>query len=106
MFEIDPKAAESVARSPFTAGLFGALVLSFRGGVETSWRERVVTTLSGGLMAGFLSPAAAEYFSLHTPAMQSGMAFFVGLFGLNLMSAVLRWIKTANLADYIPWGKK
>lgn len=106
MFEIDPKAAESVARSPFTAGLFGALVLSFRGDVQTSWKERVVTTLSGGLMAGFMSPAAAEYFSLHTPAMQSGMAFFVGLFGLNLMSAVLRWIKTANLADYIPWGKK
>lgn len=106
MFDIDPKAAESVARSPFTAGLFGALVLAFRGDPQTGWKERVVTTLSGCLMAGFLSPAATEYFGLHSPSMQSGMAFFVGLFGLNLMSAVLRWIKTAKVEDYIPWGKK
>jgi len=106
MFEIDPKSLESVVRSPFTGGLFGALVLSFRGGPDTSWRERVVTTLSGGVMAGFISPAAAEYFELHTPAMQSGMAFFVGLFGLNMMTAILRWIKTANISDYLPWGKQ
>lgn len=109
MFEIDPQTAkqvEAVVRSPFTGGLFGALVLSFRGGTETSWRERIATTISGCLMAGFISPAAAEHFSLHTPAMQSGMAFVVGLFGLNFTSAILRWIKTANLSDYIPWGKK
>lgn len=106
MFEFDPKAAESVARSPFTAGLLGSLVLALRGNREESWRARIVTIVSGCLMAGFLSPAAAEFFALHTPAMQSGMAFFVGLFGLNLMSAILLWIKTANLSDYIPWGKK
>lgn len=106
MFEFDPKATDSIVRSPFTAGLFGALVLSFRGGTETTWRGRIATIVSGCLMAGFISPAASEYFALHTPAMQSGMAFFVGLFGLNLTAAVMHWIKTANISDYVPWGKK
>jgi hypothetical protein len=108
MFDIDPqttKAVESVARSPFSAGLLGALVLAFRGGESSSWRERIVTSLSGCVLAGLLTPAAAEYFNLTTQAMQSGMAALIGLFGLNLFTAVSQWIKTADIADYIPWRK-
>lgn len=56
-------------------------------------------------MAGVLSPAIAEYFGLHSPAMQSATAFVVGLFGLNVTATAFAWIKDMKLADLLPWRK-
>lgn len=104
MFDLDPETAHKVGKSPFVAGFLGAVV-ALRGVPGASWKERTANTLSGSLMAGFLSPAAVEYFGLTTTSMQSAMAFAIGLFGLNLMAAILTFIKNAKLEDYIPWKR-
>ena len=101
---IDPQAAEEVAKSPWLAGALGAIV-ALRGVPGASWLERLINVLCGSLLSGFLSPALSEYFGMTTPAMQSAVAFAVGLFGLNLMAAILEFIKTAKLGDYIPWKR-
>lgn len=101
---LDPQAADEVVKSPWLAGALGAVV-ALRGVPGTSWWERVLNVLSGSLLSGFFSPALSEYFGMTTPAMLSAMAFAVGLFGLNLMAAILDFIKTAKLEDYIPWKR-
>lgn len=101
MFDLEPHAA---AKSPFLAGALGALV-ALRGVPGASWKERIINAVSGSLMAGFLAPAASEYFGLITQPMQSAMAFAIGLFGLNVTAAILEWIKTVKIDDYLPWKK-
>jgi len=99
--DIDPEKAWS---SPFLAGALGALV-ALKGTPGASWWERVVNVISGALIAGYLSPAAAEFFALDTPAKQSGMAFACGLLGMNLVAMVVGWTKTLQLSDVLPWMK-
>ena len=106
MVDIDPKIAEAVSKSPYAMGFLGALVVSIRGMPGSSIWERLVNVACGTILAGAASPAASEYFSLHTSAMQSAMAFAVGMFGLNLMAAIQTWLKTMKVADYIPWKKR
>lgn len=101
---LDPQTAEEVAKSPWLAGALGAVV-ALRGVPGTSWLERLINVLCGSLLSGFFSPALSEYFGMTTSAMQSAVSFAVGLFGLNLMAAILEFIKRAKLEDYIP-GKR
>ena len=96
---------EKLWRSPFLIGALGALV-ALRGAPGVSWWERAINVFSGSLMAGFVSPAACEFFSLTSPAMQGAMAFAVGLFGMNMASAIVVWIKTAQLSDVLPWARR
>ena len=37
--------------------------------------------------------------------MQSAAAFLCGLFGLNLMAAIVEAIRTADLGGLLPWKK-
>lgn len=101
---LDPQAAEEVAKSPWLAGALGAVV-ALRGVPGSTWLERLINVLCGSLLSGFLSPALSEYFGMSTAAMQSAMSFAVGLFGLNLMAAILAFIKTAKVEDYLPWRR-
>ena len=100
------KAAEGAARSPFTAGLFGALVTALRGMPGTTWRERLAHSLSGAAMAGYLGPGAAEWFGISGQNLMSAGAFLVGMFGLNASAAVWEYLKTAKLSDWLPGLKK
>ena len=100
--DIDPQTA---AKSPFIAGVFGALV-ALRGVPGQGWPERIANVASGTLMAGFFAPAVSEYFGLETAEMRSAIAFAIGLFGLNIMAVILASLKTINLADFIPWKKR
>lgn len=96
---------EKIWRSPFLIGALGAVV-ALRGTPGDTWLTRLVNVLSGSLMAGFVSPAACEFFSMTSPSMQGAMAFAVGLFGMNLASAVVVWIKTMQLSDVLPWVRR
>lgn len=100
------KAADGVARSPFSAGLFGALVTAMRGMPGASWRERAAHTASGAFMAGFVGPGAADWFGLTGQNFMSALAFLLGMFGLNASAAVWDYFKTAKLTDWLPALKK
>jgi hypothetical protein len=99
---LDP---EPILNSPFFIGLLGAVV-ALRGVPGTTWKERIANAASGSAMAGFFSPAAAEYFDLSSPSMRAAAAFAIGLFGLNLMASLLMYIRNMDIAAFIPWGKK
>jgi len=57
-------------------------------------------------VAVFVSPAAAEFFSLTSPAMQGASAFAVGLFGMNFVATAVTWIKNLQLSDVLPWARR
>jgi hypothetical protein len=96
---------EKFWRSPFIIGAIGSIV-ALRFAPGESWIIRFVNVLNGAGIAGFFSPAASEYFALTSPAMYSAMAFAFGLFGMNLTSAIYRWLKNAQLSDILPWIRK
>ena len=100
------KLADGAARSPFVAGLLGALVTAARGMPGTTWRERLAHSLSGAAMAGYLGPGAAEWFGISGQNLMSAGAFLVGMFGLNASAAVWEYLKTAKLSDWLPGLKK
>lgn len=101
---IENDQVSSAAANPFAVGVLGAIV-ALRGTPGTSWWERAFNLFCGAILAGYLSPALAEYFDLKTPATQSAAAFVVGLFGLNMVATVVQWSKTITLADLLPWRK-
>jgi len=101
MPSIDP---ESFARSPWIAGAMGAIV-ALHGVPGASWVERLFNVVAGVLIAGYVSPAVAEYFGLNSVSMQSAAAFVCGLFGLNIIAAMVQWVRTADLAVFLPWRR-
>lgn len=96
---------DKILASPFVVGLAGATA-AIRGAPGVTWTERLINAGSGTLLAGFLTPAVASFFNLETPPMQNGIAFMLGLFGMNLTSAINDWIRSAKLSDVLPWVKK
>ena len=95
----------SALQSPFFIGLLGGVV-ALRGVPGQSWGGRLFNVLCATLVAGFVSPAIAEFFNFSSPAMQSACAFVVGLFGLNIAATVVSYINTMDLGAMLPWGKK
>lgn len=98
---------EKLSKSPILAGMLGSIV-SLKWAPGLSWPERIFNTTCGSSMAIFLAPAIAQYLKLGSPEMQGAVAFFTGLFGLNLAATGVRWLSTLQLADLLPWrsGKK
>lgn len=101
----DQQTVEEIARSPWLPGVLGALI-AMRGVPGTSWPERIANVVCGAVISGIASPALSEYFGMTTQAMQSAMAFAVGLFGLNVVASALAWTKAMKVEDYLPWKKK
>lgn len=95
--ELDPN---KIAANPFAAGLVGALVgLRFAPGI--SWLERIGNAAAGGAFAGFIAPAAAEWFQLTSTGMASGLAFAIGMFGMSLAAAVMQALREVELGKII-----
>ena len=101
---MQPDINPELIKSPWVAGAMGAIV-ALRGVPGLSWAERLFNVFSGLLIAGYVSPAAAGYLGLEEPTMQSAAAFLCGLFGLNLMAAIVEAIRTADLGRMLPWKK-
>lgn len=100
--DIDP---EKIIHSPFFPGFFGA-VASLKWVPGASFLERLVNSLIAWSMAGFLSPAIAQYFKMSSPEMQGATAFATGFFGLNLAALGFRWLSSLQLSDLLPWRSK
>ena len=103
--EVEPDRIAKTVQSPFVIGLIGGIV-AMRAVPGASWLERSFNAVCASMLAGFVSPAVAEYFGLTSVSMLSATAFLVGLFGLNLTATVMEWIKGAKLADVLPWNKR
>lgn len=100
--DFDP---DRILKNPFAIGALGSLV-ALRASPGATWPERAFNIMSGALLSGFFGPMVAEYFGLSTPAMQSGTAFAVGLFGMHFVATTMVWLKDLKLADVVPWFKK
>ena len=101
---MQPDLNPELIKSPWVAGAMGAIV-ALRGVPGLTWAERAFNVFAGLLIAGYVSPAAASYLGLADPTMQSAAAFLCGLFGLNLMAAVVEAIRTADLGRLLPWKR-
>lgn len=97
--DIDP---QHIFRNPWVAGAAGAIV-ALRGAPGETWRQRIFNIACGTLLAGYLSDGVSEFFGLTTIGMQSAGAFLLGLFGMNLIAAIVLAIQNTKLSDLMPW---
>lgn len=100
------RTADDLARSPFTAGLLGAVVTALRGMPGATWGERASHAIAGTFMGGTLAPGVAEWFGLTSPSMLGATASLIGMFGLNASAGVWAYLKTSGPADWLPWLRK
>lgn len=96
---------DKVIQSPWVAGFAGAVV-ALRGAPGTTWLSRLFHVSCGLAIAGFLTGGLAEFFGVQTVGMQSGLAFMLGLFGMNLADAVTTAIRETKIVDILPWRRK
>jgi hypothetical protein len=57
--------------------------------------------VSGSACAGFIAPAAGEYFHLGTASMLSFLSFALGLFGMSIAAAVMTGIKDLKVGEIV-----
>lgn len=91
---------DGLSRSPALAGIAGSLV-ALRFAPGDSWKDRLFNFVSGSLCAVLVAPALAEFLSLKSHAMLSGLSFAVGLFGLSVAAAIAHGIKGVKLEEVI-----
>ena len=91
--------------NPFLAGFFGGL-LALRAVPGSTFLGRLYTVIAASILAGFTSPAVAEYFGIESESSRSAVSFLIGLFGLNFVASGTEYIKTLDLRSILPWGKK
>ena len=101
---MQPDLNPEIIKSPWVAGAMGAIV-ALRGVPGLSWAERLFNVFAGLLIAGYVSPAAAGYLGLEGANMHGATAFLFGLFGLNLVAAVVETIRTTDFRGLMPWKK-
>ena len=101
---MQPDINHELINSPWIAGAMGALV-ALHGVPGVSWVERLFNLLAGALIAGYVSPAVAEYFGLESEQMRMATAFLCGLFGINVVSAIVQTIRTSDIRDLLPWRR-
>lgn len=103
--DIDPEKIDRVLNNPFFVGGFGS-VIALRWAPGLTWIERLFNVVCGLALAGYLAEPVTEGLKLTSPAMLSGTAFLIGLFGMNLVAAINSWIRETKLSDLLPWVKK
>lgn len=101
---MQPDLNHELIKSPWVAGAVGAIV-ALRGVPGLTWAERLFNAFSGLMIAGYISPAAADYLGLEGANMHGATAFLFGLFGLNLVAATVEAIRTTDFRGMLPWKK-
>lgn len=91
---------------PSLPGFIGAVV-SLRFFKADSWFERITVVMSGWACAFFLTKPVVDKFSLGDSQWADGTAFFVGLFGMAIVAALMGAIKDTKWGDILAgWVKK
>ena len=106
--DFDSEKIDRVLNNPFFIGGVGSII-SLRWAPGLTWLERLFNVICGLMLAGYLAPFTVEYLKLTSPAMFSGSAFMIGLFGMNLIAAInngIRNVSKEDLLAMIPWSRK
>lgn len=91
---------------PSLPGFVGA-VISLRFFKADTWLERVAVVLSGWACAYFFTKPVVDRFSLGATQWADGTAFFIGLFGMAVVAALMGAIKDTKWGDILSgWVKK
>lgn len=91
---------------PSLPGFVGAVV-SLRFFKAETWLERITVVLSGWACAFFLTKPVVDKFSLGDTQWADGTAFFIGLFGMAIVAALMGAIKETKWGDILSgWVKK
>lgn len=96
--DLDPR--QTILLHPLVAGLVGALA-GLKFGPGLTWGERIFNVGTGAACAVYISPAIGELFDMATPYKQSGLAFFIGMFGMSIAAAILQGIRDVKVAEVI-----
>lgn len=91
---------------PSLPGFVGAVV-SLRFFKAETWLERITVVMSGWACAFFLTKPVVDKFSLGDSPWSDGTAFFIGLFGMAIVAALMAAIKDTKWGDILAgWIKK
>ena len=91
---------------PSLPGFVGAVV-SLRFFKAETWLERITVVMSGWACAFFLTKPVVDRFDLNNTQWADGTAFFIGLFGMAIVAALMGAIKDTKWGDILAgWVKK
>lgn len=99
-------AAAATKIGPTLPGFVGG-VLSLRFFKEQTWGEKVMTVLGGWACASWATEPVLAFFTLNNTSWSNGISFFVGLFGMSIVAALMAALKEINLGEIVSgWIKR
>jgi Kef-type K+ transport system membrane component KefB len=75
--------------SSLVAGLVGG-VLALSMMPHLTWRRAMAAVVGGGACAAYATPIAAEVLGLASRHMENGLAFILGVIGMNILGGIFR----------------
>lgn len=86
--------------STLVAGLVGG-VLALSMMPQLTWRKAMTAVVGGGACAAYATPIAAEVLGLGSRHLENGLAFVLGVIGMNILGGVFtlseQWRKRPTL---------
>lgn len=91
---------------PSLPGFVGA-VISLRFFSAKTWGEKLAVVFSGWACAYFLTRPVVSYFNLQDTQWSDGTAFFIGVFGMAIVAALMGAIRDNKWGEILAgWIKK
>jgi hypothetical protein len=75
--------------STLVAGLIGG-VLALSMMPQLTWRKAMTAVIGGGACAAYATPIAAEILGLTSRHLENGLAFILGVIGMNILGGIFR----------------
>lgn len=75
--------------STLVAGIVGG-VLALSMMPQLTWRKAIAAVVGGGACAAYVTPIAAEFLNLTSRHMENGLAFVLGVIGMNVLGGVFK----------------
>jgi hypothetical protein len=75
--------------STLVAGLVGG-VLALSMMPQLTWRKAMTAVVGGGACAAYATPIAAEMLGLASRHLENGLAFVLGVIGMNILGGIFR----------------
>lgn len=104
-----PQLYDQLIHSPFIVGFAGAITSMLANGKVPFWRK-VSMSVSGMLMAGYMSPLVWMWFGVETVEYKNAVVFLVGMLGMQIAGGIIVLGEDIrnNPGKYIPqrWKKQ